>query len=192
MYNAVFSSMLVGREWSHFSIKRRALRVTNPRGLQRSTYWLGIPYRYAIPLLGLSGLLHWLTSQSLFLARIETYDTHQEGSLSTISTAGYSCGALICTLVLAVLALVLAEANGWRRYPGKNVVVGSCSAAMSAACHPPEGVDRRKLAVGNLQLCGVEGAEGVDRLTFLATEDPAESENGKPPSGWREWISRWR
>ena len=180
MYNAVFTSMLASREWSHFAIKRRALRVTKPRGLQRSTYWLGIPYRYAIPLLGLSGLLHWLASQSLFLAHIEIYAWDTEDVLYTISTAGYSCGAIICTLALAVVALVFAAANGWRRYPGKIAVVGSCSAAMSAACHSPEEVDRRKLAVGNLQLCRVEGMEGVGRLTFFAAEDPPDLENGKP------------
>ena len=179
MYNAVFTSMLVGREWSHFAIKRRVLRVTNPRGLQRSTYWLGIPYRYAVPLLCLSGLLHWLTSQSLFLAHIEIYAWNTEDISYTISTAGYSCGAIIGTLALAIAALVFAEANGWRRYPGKIPVVGSCSAAMSAACHPPERVDKRKLAVGKLQLCSVDGTEGLGRLTFLAAEDLAEPENGK-------------
>ena len=130
-------------------------------------------------------MLHWLASQSLFLARIEIYRSYPENLQGTISTAGYSCGAIICTLALAVVALAFAEASGWRRYPGQAPVVGSCSAAMSAACHPPEGVDRRKLAVGKLQLCSVDGTEGVGRLAFLAVEDLAEPENGKQHAGKR-------
>ena len=136
-------------------------------------------------------MLHWLTSQSLFLARIEIYDWNSKEIYNIISTAGCSCRAIICTLALAVSALVFAEANGWRRYPGKLPVVGSCSAAMSAACHPPEWVDRGKLAVGNLQLCDVESTEGVGRLTFMAAEGPPEPENGKPHARGRDWIPRW-
>ena len=73
-YNSLFTCMLSGHEWSLFGHHHRTLRVTSPRPGQRSTYWLQIPYTYAIPLMTLSGLLHWLTSQSIFLAVIEISD----------------------------------------------------------------------------------------------------------------------
>ena len=72
-YNSLFTCMLSGHEWSLFSHHHRTLRVTSPRPGQRSTYWLQIPYTYAIPLMTLSGLLHWLTSQSIFLAKVDVW-----------------------------------------------------------------------------------------------------------------------
>ena len=50
------------------------LRVTEPCGLQRSTYYLQLPYLYAIPLLIVSTLLHRLVSQSIFIAHIAVYE----------------------------------------------------------------------------------------------------------------------
>ncbi|PUU77998.1 hypothetical protein B9Z19DRAFT_1127492 [Tuber borchii] len=73
-YNSLFTGMLLGHEWSLFSHHHRILRVTSPRPGQRSTYWLQIPYTYAVPLMTLSGLLHWLISQSIFLARVDISD----------------------------------------------------------------------------------------------------------------------
>lgn len=57
--------MLLAHEWSAYFTKHKSLRVLSSRqGQQRSTYFLQLPYRYAILLLFLSTLLHWLTSQS--------------------------------------------------------------------------------------------------------------------------------
>jgi hypothetical protein len=50
------------------------LRVTEPRGLQRSTYYLQLPYLYAILLLIVSTLLHQLVSQNIFIAHIAVYE----------------------------------------------------------------------------------------------------------------------
>jgi hypothetical protein len=53
---------------------RKGLRVSeNPRGAQRSTYFLQLPYRYAIPLLIVSSAMHWMVSQSLFLVTVLRY-----------------------------------------------------------------------------------------------------------------------
>lgn len=62
--------MLMAEEWSGYVHERKPLRVSNPSGSQRSTYRLQLPYRYGIPLLVLSGLLHWPVSQSLLIARV--------------------------------------------------------------------------------------------------------------------------
>lgn len=37
-YHGLFTCMLMGKEWSEYAHERKALRVTLPRGLQRSTY----------------------------------------------------------------------------------------------------------------------------------------------------------
>jgi len=88
----------------------------------------------------MSGGLHWLMSQSLFLALVNVYD--DDGSFdasSSISTVGYSCIAIFCALVLGGVAVVCGIVNGFRRYDDGIPLVGSCSAAISAACHPQRG-----------------------------------------------------
>ena len=70
-YNGLFTSMLAGLEWSQMAWQKKGLRVSqNPQGEQRSSYFLQLPYRYAIPLLGFSAVMHWLVSRgALILAR---------------------------------------------------------------------------------------------------------------------------
>lgn len=47
-YNGLFTCMLGSHEWSLFSRSHKPLRVTAPLGNQRSTYYLQLPYTYAI------------------------------------------------------------------------------------------------------------------------------------------------
>jgi hypothetical protein len=47
-YNGLFSCMLGAYEWSRFARVRKPLRVSRPVGKQRSTYYLQLPYTYAI------------------------------------------------------------------------------------------------------------------------------------------------
>jgi hypothetical protein len=86
----------------------------------------------------MSGALHWLMSQSLFLALVNVYDdTGVMDAESSISTVGYSCIAIFCALVLGSAAVLGGILNGFRRYDDGIPLVGSCSAAISAACHRP-------------------------------------------------------
>lgn len=48
-YNSTITSMILGREWNQLGYRRKGLRVTVPRGEQRSTYYLSMPL--VIPLL---------------------------------------------------------------------------------------------------------------------------------------------
>lgn len=66
-YNALYTRMLTESEWQSFSLGYRPLRVTNPQGEQWSTFRLQLPYIYSIPLLVTSILLHWITSNAIFL-----------------------------------------------------------------------------------------------------------------------------
>lgn len=42
--NGLITRMLTELEWASYAISFKALRVTNPRGDQRSTYRLQLPY----------------------------------------------------------------------------------------------------------------------------------------------------
>lgn len=48
MFNGIFSCMVGADEWNRFAYSRRPLRVTAPIGNQRTTYYLQLPYRYAL------------------------------------------------------------------------------------------------------------------------------------------------
>ncbi len=139
-YNGLFTSMLLVKEWSGFAHHRKTLRITSPEGQQRSTYWLQLPYRYSIPLTATSSLLHWLVSQSIFLARVTVLDpTGVEDPSESISTCGYSSIAIIFVIGFGSILPLIAIAHGFRRYPSGMPFAANCSAAISAACHPPEG-----------------------------------------------------
>lgn len=79
--NSVWTSMALVAEWNSYSVHRKGLRVsTFLRGHQRSTYFLSLPYRYALPLISCSGLLHWLISQSLYVVIIRARGVNHERS----------------------------------------------------------------------------------------------------------------
>ena len=77
-------------------------------------------------------------SQSLFLALVDVIG--DDGVLDpsdSISTVGYSCIAIFFAIIVGVVAVTAGLANGFRRYNSGIPLVGSCSAAISAACHRP-------------------------------------------------------
>ncbi|KAF6232072.1 hypothetical protein HO173_009666 [Letharia columbiana] len=138
-YNGLFTCMLLAEEWSAYASKRRFLRVTSPTGGQRSTYRLQLPYRYGIPLLIGSSALHWFVSQSIFLARVNVIDSAGvEVAGEGVSTCGYSPIALIFVIILGSIVVLLGIAFGFRKARVGMPHAGSCSAVISAACHPPE------------------------------------------------------
>lgn len=59
--------MLVADEWNDFIEERKTLSLSSSRGIQRSSYFLSLPYRFALPLMIVSGTIHWLISQSVFV-----------------------------------------------------------------------------------------------------------------------------
>ena len=138
-YNGLFTCMLLAEEWSAYASKRNFLRVTTPTGRQRSTYRLQLPYRYGVPLLIGSSALHWLVSQSIFLARINVIDSQDTENINAdVSTCGYSPMALILVIILGSFLILVGIANGFRNARIGIPLAGSCSAAISAACHPPK------------------------------------------------------
>ena len=141
--NRICTSICVAQEWNQLAVSRKSLRVTNPTGEQRTTYFLSLPYRWAIPLTTISGFLHWLLSQSVFLARREIRDVN--GNLlpsESTCICGYSPLSILVfsltwiTLLVVVLHLLYQKID--RNLP----LTRNCSLVMSAACHPsPDDVD---------------------------------------------------
>lgn len=134
LLNRLCTNMLLAREWGSYSSATtttpKPLRVSEPRGnYQRSTYFLQVPYRYGIPLILMSAILHWGVSQSLFLAVIIT-----DRADFTIS-CGYSPPAIIFTLIVGTLLLFFAIGFGFRKLEEDIPLASSSSAAIAATCH---------------------------------------------------------
>ncbi|KAF2653614.1 hypothetical protein K491DRAFT_661661 [Lophiostoma macrostomum CBS 122681] len=134
--NSICTSLASAEEWN-LARTRKALRVTRPQGQQRSTYFLQLPYRWALPLMITSGILHWLMSQSLFFVRYDIIDREEHRVDGRSKSA---CGfSRISLLVFLIIALVLVCVIGWAGLRGlkqKLPFANSCSLAISAACHP--------------------------------------------------------
>ena len=206
-YNGLFTAFLLGVEWNSYQSQRKGLRVSDrPRAFQRSSYILQLPKRWALPLMALSAMLHWLCSQSIFLVSIvfdssvfmvdlsslpgssgrgsrldDTFrfhcfsavgdwDTGRSGTcISELFTCGYSPAAILTTFLLGILMVVGLICVGARQYSNAGMpVAGSCSAAISAACHlsPPiagEGKDQIASPILNSNSRNVD-IEQVSRL----------------------------
>lgn len=183
-YNGLFTCMLLGYEWASYAQRRKGLRVSRaPAGAQRSTYFLQLPYRFALPLMALSGVLHWLVSQSIFLVAVDVYTwdggrhaTSPFSSGGDWKSCGYSPIAIISVLVLGILMTFAMVGFGFIPYkPGMNLA-GSCSAAISAACHNTEWDDvhghvaaMEKLKWGVVGM-SVDGEGHVGHCTFSTRE----------------------
>ncbi len=167
-YNGILTRMLSAREWASYSNTRtkhnfyRGLRVTAPApgSAQVSTWRLQLPYRYGVPFMASSTLMHWLVSNCVYVLVMEGgyVDTRNsmegkanEAGLSedVAMTIGYSLRAMVVTLVLGVLAVCVPIALGMRRLHGEMPVVGSNSMAISAACHVVLPVSGSKSAISS-------------------------------------------
>ncbi|KAL4942782.1 hypothetical protein BDV06DRAFT_211600 [Aspergillus oleicola] len=114
--------MALAAEWSRYAVSRRGIRVSwNPQSAQRSTYFLSLPYRYAIPLITVHTILHWLISQ-------------RQSKL--ISWPGYNPIAIVISLSVGTLMFVCLVGLGFRRLSSGIILAGSCSLAIAASCHP--------------------------------------------------------
>lgn len=141
VYNNTLTRLLLSAEFNRYSVERRYLRVSHPTGNQRGTYWLSIPYRYTIPFLTLFTLAHWLSSQAVSLVQIIPRTVYGEPDHSrvmlgiAISTLGVKIMVIpVLVALLAIIGLVM------RKYDSPAMPVAmNCSAAISAACHPPPG-----------------------------------------------------
>ena len=161
LFNNSFTRKAVCREWNSFAKRPKYLRVTNPTGNQKSSYYLGLPYRFAIPLQIGSMLLHWLVSQSLYIVSFAVFDYQghpvaidnsgkewsgdqfsdgkrkQFGAQDTneLVRIGFSCLGLILAMTVASILLLLGWLDDIRAlWPGMPFVIAR-SDQISACCH---------------------------------------------------------
>jgi hypothetical protein len=155
LYNALFTTILLLDEWNSFALKRQPLRVTQPSGQQKSKSYISIPYHYGIPIILFSAILHWLISESLFLVRITAMSGEQIAKDASISAMGYSALALLLAFLTCFTMLAFMNAKALRNAGADAPLVGSCSAAIGAACHSLE--DGGDVATGLVQWGVVRG-----------------------------------
>lgn len=136
--NRICNSLCFMEEWNSYATDRKGLRVTQPSGDQRSTYFLQLPYRWAVPLTVTSGLLHWLMSQSLFLVRREM--RNRDGFIypESICACSYSMGSLLTFTCVFFALLLVVLALSMRLVHVRVPPARHRSTVISAACHPPE------------------------------------------------------
>jgi hypothetical protein len=167
--NNICTFLATAEEWNNFAQTRKGLRVSRPVDQQRSTYFLQLPYRLAIPLMITSGTLHWLLSQSFFLVRVDFFERNSDiSSGESISACGFSSFSL---LVFFVLSSLLMCAITWllaRRMQQRMPIAASCSLVISAACHPVKDevdVHLKKIRWGVTQQLG---AGSIQHCAFSA------------------------
>jgi hypothetical protein len=143
LYNDLFTRFYLAKEWSSYSRYRKHLRVQFPKGAQRGSHFLSLPWRWSIPLLMAVTTLHWLASQSIFLSLIRADD------YVTITGVPLDRGYIIVGCVWSPLGVILSLILGgcmittlWLscrlfKYGQRMPLVRSCSIAISAACHVP-------------------------------------------------------
>jgi hypothetical protein len=101
----------------------------------RNTYWLQLPYSYAVPLMLISVATHWLLSQAFFLLSVP-YVENYGGVFASYISRGFSAMAIISGIVLRALILISIVISAFQRYP-KRIKFACCSSvAISATCHP--------------------------------------------------------
>ncbi|KAI0123305.1 hypothetical protein BJ170DRAFT_736541 [Xylariales sp. AK1849] len=191
-YNAILTRQLVADEWIR-SLRRegkKPLRVSSPVGIQRSSYMLSLPMTYSIPLMMAMIMLHWLTSQSIFLVRtcsfgpgltnlrLPTYDTSAVQSSPVGTILSVSHGA-----ALVLLLVINSFAKYYKDVPRGFPVMGYSSAAISAACQrPDDDVDAYlfPVSLGVIADSKSDSVPGVSgRLAFSTLIDLEPPEPGK-------------
>ncbi|EON67299.1 hypothetical protein W97_06552 [Coniosporium apollinis CBS 100218] len=136
--NRLCTSMYFTEEWNSYASSRKGLRVSDAKGEQRDTYFLQLPYRWAVPLAVMCGILHWLLSQSIFLVRLDIHG--ENGQLipsESKSACGYSQSSTLVFALVTVGCIVVILLLRLRHIKVGIPIAAHCSLAISAACHPP-------------------------------------------------------
>ena len=168
IYNSAFTSMVSANEYAKFGSRRKALRVSKPKGSQCSTFWLQLPYRYILPLMTAMAFLHWLISRSVFLLQLKFNEAKSLRTSSdlAINACGYSPLAILLALILGGIMIFGLFGMSLRKLDPGVPVAGSCSLAISAAAHPSS--DEDKIALLPLMYGHIKGEGPRNRTVNLA------------------------
>lgn len=189
-FNSVLTSMLAASEYNSYGTSSKPLRVTWPvkGSKQQSNYWLSVPYQYAVPILVIYTVLHWLISQSIFYVMLIPFRPNgQPDSLFRVSELGYSPLPIFLSILVGGLMVCILLGLSSRRLKSHMPLAGTCSVAISAACHPPRNESLDSASLGQLtwgetiaaptwavdHLGGLEGQKGHCSFTALDTVEPS-------------------
>jgi hypothetical protein len=205
VYNGLFTRMLAEFEWASFSVRAKPLRTSSGRGQQRSSYRLQLPYRFSIPLIVVSWLLHWLYSNAIYVSiyegRFPSLPLPQAGRANSSDPGHrwyapyphfelreglqFSVVATVVSLAVSIFIAILPIGLAWVKLPGDMVVAGGNSMVISAACHvvtPSMATDDD--GSGEEEKTGVdrEGPEALvmGRLKWGEIPTPMQMLSGKP------------
>jgi hypothetical protein len=150
-WSSHLTCMIAAREYDSFAVSEegdqdqptlasqhgRALHVTDPQaGSKQERDRTALRWIISNQVLWI--LLPWLASQAIFFAKIDILDHWMYFSASGMSQVGYSVLGLIAFTIAGFVALMIALYLGVRRMSNRVPLAGTCSAAISAACHPLE------------------------------------------------------
>lgn len=168
--NALLTTYFVSHELSLFALGPRSLRVSsNPAGTETTSLYLSLPRPVSWLLLALFTALSFVLSQAVF--PIVSYSSspslgQQQQHPTPTPGVAFNAQALLIFFGLLVILLFSILALGFRRTPGValdnsdekgNPLAlggGSCSALISARCHPVRG--EGKLWLGSVMWGVVE------------------------------------
>ncbi|KAJ5391437.1 hypothetical protein N7509_006927 [Penicillium cosmopolitanum] len=155
-YNGLLTNMLTGAEYSSYGATQKPLRVSTPvkSSEQLSTYFLNMPCRYATPIVVLNIALHWLVSKNIYYVSIIPYGPKgQAGGLDSgeIRSLAYSSLATFVSVLIGALMVCILLVLSIRRLDSEIPVTRSCSAVISAACHPPRHEESESHILGKMK-----------------------------------------
>ncbi|KAF9696725.1 hypothetical protein EKO04_005443 [Ascochyta lentis] len=135
-YMNIWSKLLISYEFDRLTRVKKGLRISErPRGQQRASHFFTLPTRYSLPLMAVSATLHYLCSQSLFMARFDGMRDGEVDSNDQMVRLGYSAAGMIA-LISVNFAMMVATIciAGFRRL-STGLGEMSMSVVISAACH---------------------------------------------------------
>lgn len=138
-YNHLWSRMLAAAELNAFIKTRAPLRVTLPTQGARGTCYLSVKPHYSALLIIALTLIHFFTTRALNVVAVQTYDVMGEYSHQHI-TYGISTSSAVLALGLGFLMLCALAFGLDRKLHTGMPVLGTCSMAISAACHADDTV----------------------------------------------------
>ncbi|KAI1745063.1 hypothetical protein F4680DRAFT_404141 [Xylaria scruposa] len=146
-FNNLFTHLQVAEEWEQFGTDYMPLRVTDPEGKQKSTYRLQLPYRYSLPLIALSALLHWLLSNTIYVivsngGYLDIYFLYSNSfdpsdpslPVGAVAALGFSPISLFIVVLLSSILVAIPAFFSLKRVSPRMVTLGSNSLLISMAC----------------------------------------------------------
>lgn len=134
---------------NHYACQSQWKAVNN----SQRTY-LNMPCRYATPIVVLNIALHWLVSKNIYYVSIIPYGPKgQAGGLDSgeIRSLAYSSLATFVSVLIGALMVCILLVLSIRWLDSEIPVTRSCSAVISAACHPPRHEESESHILGEMK-----------------------------------------